>query len=256
MDFDILIFCHNKDFNKLSFVLESIKENINGYHKIYVISPIKIDDENNINHSFENILDDEVFILDDETKLKWDKWSSEKSFKRQSSNWIKQQLMKLFNNVSEKDYLIIDSDLIITKPLQIYNGDTINFFLGNNQNNYEYFNFSKKMIGLDREYNHSFISEIMYIKKDITNNILDNFFNSNFSNFVSKTIDNLSDDSFISEYEFYGNYVVKYFNNQYSFKHLNSKLNGKHSHWNNNEIEDYIKNNKNLYDLITIHSWI
>jgi hypothetical protein len=92
------------------------------------------------NKNVRKILDDEVFILDDETKLKWDKWSSEKSFKRQSSNWIKQQLMKLFNNVSEKDYLIIDSDLIITKPLQIYNGDTINFFLGNNQNNYEYFN--------------------------------------------------------------------------------------------------------------------
>ena len=255
MDFDIIIFCHNKDFNKLHFVLDSVENFIKGYDKIYIVSPIKVHNDK-INQKFENVLDSDVFILDEETNTKWEKWIESGEFKRQSPNWIKQQLMKLFNDVSEKNYLIIDSDLIITKSLSIFNGDKPNFFIGNNQNNYEYFNFSKNMIGLDREYNHSFISEIMFINRDITNSILDNFFDSSFSKFVSKTIDNLSNDSFISEYEFYGNYVTKYFNDSYTFLYLNSKLNGKHSHWEENEIKSFIEENKNLYDLITIHSWI
>jgi Fe2+ or Zn2+ uptake regulation protein len=112
------------------------------------------------------------------------------------------------------------------------------------------------MIGLNKEYNHSFISELMYIKKNVVEDILNRFFDSSFSNFVSNTLDNLSDDSFISEYEFYGNYCLKYFPDTYNFKHVNSKLNGKHSCWDDEEIENIIEDYKNTYDLITIHSWI
>jgi hypothetical protein len=252
MNFDIVILSHKKDYNKLPFLINSVRENIHGFGDIHVISPEEITDK------ISGVLyytDDEALPLNDETKKLWTEWSNSGVFTRQSPNWIKQQFIKLFQIVTKKDYLIIDSDIILIKKLEVISNGKPNLFLGRNQYNYEYFTFMKNILSLDKEIDRSFICELMFFKKDIIHNILSDF-DGDYNNFIKKSISLINNNCFISEFELYGNYTMKNFPTYYQFKNLNCSLNGKHSEWRDNEIFENVEKYKNSeYDLISLHSW-
>ena len=181
------------------------------------------------------------------------KFKENKNFTRQKPNWIYQQYIKLFQTVTQDKYLIVDSDVIINKRIEIVKPT---FFLGRDQYNKEYFFHLKELLGLNRIYNHSFINEIMLIDRDVIRDILKNF-NNDYNNFIDKSISKLNNSSFLSEYELYGNYTMYKFPDKYEIIKLKTELNGKNSFWSKSDIENLIERNKNSdYDIISLHSWI
>jgi len=253
MTFDIIILSHMKDHNKLPFLINSIRKFIVGYNKIFIITPdIPEKQIDGLNY----ITDDTSLVMREETKLKWDNWVNNNNFNRQKPSWIKQQFIKLFNNVSNNDYLVIDSDILFLKKINVTIDDKPTFFLGRNQMTHEYFNFSKKIMLQEKKFKWSFISELMFFKKHIIKDMLEKKFNGDYNNFIEKSIEIISDDCFISEFELYGNYTYENFKDMYRYEKINYLLNGKNDQWSDEEIKKYLENNKNReYDIISLHSW-
>lgn len=92
--FDILILAKKEDFNKIKFLLDSVKNNITGYDGIYVISNEPFIMDGVINYTDEMVLD-----------------ISYKDKIRYRPNWIFQQFLKLFQNITKNDVLMY-SDLL------------------------------------------------------------------------------------------------------------------------------------------------
>jgi predicted DNA-binding transcriptional regulator AlpA len=247
--FDILILSAEKDFNKIKFVYESINEHIQDFDQIYCITNKKIDDELKI-QNIQYYTDGEILDFD---------FSKFKGNVLKRSGWYRQQYIKLFQNITSDDYLIVDSDILFNRQLEIVSDDKPNFFFGRNQYNEAYFRFMKTLLDLDRAYEHSFINEIMYFRRENIQHMLD-ILNVNLYEFFDKSVEilnKMNHDAGLSEYELYGNFVTKYFPNSYNYKGLNTHLGGKYSAWSDQEIIDYKNYHKNdNYDIISMHSWM
>lgn len=234
--YDILILAKNSDLNKVKYLINSIENNIIGYENIYLITPDKINIEGVINYTDFDIID-----------------SKYKNNINYRPNWIFQQYIKLFQNVTKHDYyLVIDSDVYINKNIEIFTNGKPNFFIGRNQYHQPYFSYLKEF-NLEKMYDKSFISEIMIFSKSkiydflVRNELTVDSFLCKSNSIINKTC-------YISEFEFYGNMILKYYKSDYNFKGLNTSLNGKHSKWEDYEIENIIKVNKNS-DIISYHTW-
>jgi hypothetical protein len=152
--FDVLILVAPKDFNKLPFVCESIVKNINGVHKFYFVSPCAIPDE-------KLFVDGECFIDREVVDFDFPIINA-----KERRGWYCQQFIKLFQEVTLRDYLVVDADVYINRPLLV-DSKYPTFFLGREQRHEPYFQLMKEVVNLDRVYPHSFISEIMYFKRDV-----------------------------------------------------------------------------------------
>ena len=98
--------------------------------------------------------------------------------------------------------------------------------------------FNEKMFNFGKVYKSSFISELMFFKKDIVNDLLNRIGVDKYG-FFDKSVNILNKmnvDAGMSEYELYGNYVTKYFNNSYNYKNIKTFLGGKYNTWEIKEI--------------------
>ena len=247
--YDILMLSAEKDFNKIKFVYESINKNIENFNKIYCISNIKVKNKDKVS-GIEYYTDDEVLNFN---------FSKFKGKVYNRRGWYIQQYIKLFQNITLPEYLVVDSDIIFNKKIDIFENYKPNFFFGRNQNHKPYFDFMKRILDLDKSYNYSFINEIMFFKRVFILHMLD-VLNVNLDEFFNKSVEILNDmnqDAGMSEYELYGNFVTKYIPNSYNYKKINTYLGGKHNVWSDNDIKEYINKYKNTnYDIISMHSWI
>lgn len=242
MKFDLVIFSAPKDFNKLRYTYESLEKIEDEINKIYCFCPElpkeKID-------GIEYVLDDEIIQYD------FDKFNV-----NVKKSWIKQQCMKLFQEITIDDYFVIDSDVYINKKLKIYQNNKPTFFLGRNQFHVPYFVYLKQIMNLKREYNHSFINEMMLFKREVIEEMLKDF-SGNRIDFMDRTSEILNGDNILmSEFELYGNYTYKKYPELYNFEQKKTHLNGKHTRWENNELELYLESYKSKdYDILSMHSW-
>jgi hypothetical protein len=204
--FDILIVSHRKDFQKLSMVVNSIKSNIIGFDKIHIISNEKLLSD-----------DPRVVIHDENDVLKVDL-----NRIKYRPKWIYQQLLKLLQTVTNKWYLVIDADTIITRELSpIANGNGKFYFNQNSQNYEPYFNFSNKL-KVPKSEDNTFISEIMLFNRDYIKELF-SMSNLNTTEDILEFIyENVDETSQLSEYELYGNFIKKYHSDEYEDKHINS----------------------------------
>lgn len=250
MNFDIIILSHQKDYNKLPFLVDSIQKNITGFDTIHIVSetlPSSIIDGISYHR------DQDVLPLDDTTTETYNEWQVTIGYR---PNWIFQQYIKLFNIINDKDYLIIDSDTIINKPLDIFVNCKPNFFIGLNQNHIPYFDFIEQILSIKKIFSRSFISEIMFFKKSIIKEILKNFHND-YNEFIQKSLQLTNSSCYISEFELYGNFVMKYFPETYNIKYINSVSKAKYSKWQDEEINTIINEYLNTdTDILSFHSWI
>ncbi len=244
---DILITTAPKDFNKLKFNYESIIQNITGVDEVIYVSPTIIPSEYLPNKN--------VFCFTDNCALDFDFFLINDAHRR---GWYRQQFIKLFQELTISDYLVIDSDVFICKPLSISDTQPI-FFFGKDQLHQPYFNLMKDILNLDRVYPHSFICEMMYFKRDLINEIL-KYLGVDPYEFFDRCVDYINaanDASGFSEYELYGNFVTKHFPGVYQYQQLQVLPKALKREWTNQEIEQYIKQNKDKgYDLLTMHSWL
>lgn len=265
MDYEVVVPAAPKDYNKLPYLVNSIEKYLwpKPSH-IYIIHPLTNDIKPSLDVAHTYI--DEQLVLNLDPNLAT-------GFRR--SPWIYQQFLKLFQNVTRTpDYLVIDADLIINRDIRVFDVNTRKpyFFLGNDQNHEPYYRYTQDMFGFGREFNYSFISEMMLFNKEVTYLLLQVFeaqrgnrirfalpttreYKINWLYYV--TCRNACDAWIPADYEIYGNFVEKYIPSMYIKKYIKNSLRGKYSQWTNEELENYIKEMKDTdYDVITAHTWI
>ncbi len=246
--FDVLILMHEKDFLKFRFVYESLLINLEGVDKVHCISNVKIPKKQVIT-GVEYYLDDAILDFD---------FSRFEGVVKVRKGWYRQQFIKLFQQVTSDDYLVVDSDVYFNKKINIIENGKPSFLFGNDQHHLPYFRFMETVFNLDKVYPYSFINEMMFFKREIIKHMISStgFNIYGFFELVIKVLNEINEESGFSEYELYGNYVTKYFKDSYNYKYLKVKRYSKHRIWEEDEIQKYINSVKESnYDLITYHSW-
>lgn len=244
--FDVLITITHKDFNKLPFVLESIFTNIKGVHRYHIISPMAIPDE---------YIFLEADLHSDNEVINFD---FSKILMTSRQGWYRQQFLKLFQEVTTDNYLVVDGDILINKPIKIVDSHPA-FFIGRDQLHQPYFDLLKRLFNLDRTYPHSFISEMMLFKRSVIKQMLEEYQMSKeeFFNQCVEEINRVNNPSGFSEYELYGNYVAKNFPDLYSYQPINVCHKWKRRRWTVDEIKNYARvYQRSNYNILTMHSWL
>lgn len=243
--FDIFIPIHSKDFKKIDFLISSIERNISGYDKIFIVSnETLIKDFSNKN----------IILLNEKEVLNVDL-----SRITHRNTWIYQQMLKLLQNKTKDWYLTIDSDCFINKKIDVISEDGRPNFIINQipDHGKSYFKYSKKYFDLDKVFEFSFISELMLFNRKI---ILEMFKKINLNStqdIINFFYNTTTEDEHLSEFELYGNYVMKNYPNMYQIKRIFSKKTGLHDFeddYNIEKINNLISNNVN-YDIIQYHTW-
>ena len=248
MKFDAVICCAQKDYNKLPFSVGAALKNIKGLDSIIIITPGPIPPLPY--KGIRYFLDKEVLDID---IMRW----------KFRPHWIYQQFLKMFQRVSSyENYITIDSDIVIAKPLDFFDElDKPIWYLGRDQLHKPYFTFQKKIFGLDRVYPHSFINDMDFFNSVLIDEMLARN-NLTFNDLLEASYRTITKKCYCSESELYGNYITKYHPELYSIKHLKTCYEGKSQNdraaltWDDSSINAFI-NQKSAegYDLIAFHSW-
>ena len=246
--YDILIPTASKDFLKFRFLYDSIQKNLTGFDKIHCISNIEVPEDLVIS-GVQYYLDDDILDFD---------FSKFTGICKERKRWYIQQFVKLFQQVTADDYLVVDADLYFNRKIDIYENGKPTFLFGLDQNNTSYFQFTREMLNFGRVHPYSFISEAMLFKRELINHMVAST-GLSLQKFVKKAIqvlNKINNASGMCEYETYGNYVTKHFKDQYNYKHIKTKRGSKHRIWEVYEIQEFIDSVGPEFDTITYHSWI
>jgi len=229
-----------KDYSKIPYVVRGILDNVD-VERAYVVSPTEID----FSHPrVECCLDADVLPYD-RKELQY------------RPNWLYQQLIKLFQDVTANDwYIVIDADIIVNKPLPLWTdeGKPI-LYLANDQFHGAYFEFNKQVFGFGKVHEHSFLSECTLYNKGLVRGML---------RYAGLTLDGFWELMRVAnhgckpaESELYGSFVVREYPNIYEIRHIISWLGGKYQAqtWTADEIEDRIHAAPDNAHLVSMHSW-
>jgi len=238
MKYDIIILSHPKDYVKIQYCISSLRFAKQEPSNVYVVSPHPANGAGII-----SITDDDAISVKKE------------DIKYRRSNWIYQQLVKLFQDFTEHDlYMCVDSDLIFNRPINVFKGDKPNFFISDRSQHHEpYFNFMNLYFGLSKQVDHTFINDFMVFDKNMCAEMIPDK-----GHLVLAINEVMSDDCLLSEFETYGNYITKNHPALYDSQPTKTKMHGRHSSapWSVEEIEQIVIENRTKdVDLFTIHSW-
>jgi len=201
--FDILIMASEEHFHNLPSLYDSVVENISGYNEIHCICPVYPDD----------LIDGIKYHLDEDVLHR-------SSFQIPiRKNWINQQYIKLFQEVTIDNYVVIDADVLIGDPITMIEDNKPNFFLTWLKFPQFFYNYNKEMFDIEKEHELSFISEIMYFKRYLIKELISTKFDSK-EEFMKVSNNTININCFLSEYELYGNYIYKSHNHLYNYKNV------------------------------------
>lgn len=247
--YDIVIVSHNKDFNKIKYVVEYAEKNLSDFESIHLILTSKTIDEIDL---IKSKTSREIFVHYEQDVLQLD---FEKVNYR--PNWIYQILLKMFQDVTKNDnFLILESDGIVNTKLSFFENEKTILYLGLAHSYHSpYFKFND-MVNIKKKYPHSLISEVMMYDKKIIKEMLNNCGCESREDFIEKYIyNNMTNTCYPADYEMYGNYLFNYHPDEILFKNYNYSLNGLHRELSDFEIQDIINHSKK-YDYISFHTWI
>lgn len=252
-NFDIFLACAPKDYLKLSHVIKSIQDNIDGFHNLFICSPTDI--PSNILERIEMM----NYTYLDQNGLPGvarENWLFR-------PNWCFQQHLKLFQKMTGRWYLTLDCDVIINRPLKFIEGGKPVYYRGMDQYYRPYFTFMDNMMGLEKVSPRSCIADMNFINRDIIEDMLRRYGYS-IESFIKKSQSITNRDCHIGEPELYGNYCKKYFSDVYVEKDLiQAPFIGRRQDtvegtvYGENEIVAAIEANKGKpYDVFSLHSWL
>jgi hypothetical protein len=247
-NYDIIIVSHEKDFNNIKYIVEYCDKNLE-FDSIHLIVSDRTPYE-------------EMELLKTLTKklvhlhLETNVLKIDKTRIKHRPNWIYQMLLKIFQNVSENDdFLVIESDCVILNKLNFFNEDKTIFYLGRDHYHQPYYNFNQKLLGIGREYNHSFISEFMMYNKKVVKEILNKTNCDTIQDFLELIYLYVDTDCYPSDYDLYGNFYYVNYPNKFETKFLNFNMSGKSNlYWSDNEINELLNTHKDK-DAISFHCW-
>lgn len=250
--FDIFLACAPKDFNKLPFVINAAAKNIRKWDKIYICIPKKIPPEilNKITGKYTIVYDKDVLPID---RKGW----------KFRPNWLFQQHLKLFQEVTQDWYLTLDCDTIINRPMDFYENGKPVYWKGQDQFYAPYFIFQALMIGLPKISDTSYIADMNFINRALINEMLDRN-NYTRETFIAKSQEITTKYCHLGEPELYGSYCFKYYPDLYIEKFLKQKNCGGRPQktenefmWNESETIYRVREiAKEDYDTWVFHSWL
>jgi hypothetical protein len=248
--YDIVIVSHDKDFNKLKYVIEYANKNLTDFEAFYLI--LRNSDKYDEINILKEKTDKPIFIYDENDVLKID--LTKIKFR---PTWIYQMMLKMFQDITKNDkFLIMESDGIINKRFKFFgkDGGTI-YYLGRNQYHKPYFNFNK-LLNIPERYDHSFISEFMMYDKNMIKKLLEHVKCVDKFEFIDKFIyNNINENCYPADYELYGNFLFNFYNEKMYVEKYTYQLNGSNNIINDDKIEYLIKKYRN-YNYISFHTWI
>lgn len=245
--FETVIPCAPVDTNKLPYVIDALTS-FTDTISVNVITPDPMLVDTTRDYRVP------VRVYADENVIKFDR-----SRFKYRPNWIFQQFIKLFQNVTLTDwYLVIDADLLFNRPIPFFHDDKPVFMLGLDQRHDPYFEFNKRMLGIGKTYPYSFLSECTLYSKYIVADLLRFSGCSSVDEFLSKSADIIDGGTYPADSEFYGSYVVHAQPDVYLYQKLRAVLGGKYGGeaWTKEEIEQRMREiGPQEADIYTIHSW-
>lgn len=213
---DIIIPTIDKDYILLQLNIESIRINLrNNIGNIFIIS--KSNEElllfckrNDI-----NFIDENKVLGYNKDKIKYNVNGLDRS------GWIFQQLLKLAGDqisVSD-DYLVIDSDTILLNEHNFKQNDKYVLFQSTEWHK-PYFKTYRKIFGYKIKSRLSFVSHMMIFNKKILKRMKEEIEIKNNKKWDESIISliNQNELSCFSEYETYGNYLLRYYRNKLIIK--------------------------------------
>lgn len=231
MKFDIIIPVATKDIKFIPVVVKYIKCNIIGVENIYIITNItnKKRLTKYIHNSDVKILDEDN-IIEDLTFNKISKLLYNKTHETSQTGWYFQQFLKYafaYSQYANNFYLSWDADTLPINKINFFSYEQP-LFTRKIEYHEPYFNTMKKIIGLNRQVNFSFIAEHMLFKTSIVKELIEKIMSSNINGYSwYEKIINACDfqiDKFnlFSEFETYGNFCIKYHKDLYGIRTLNT----------------------------------
>lgn len=208
--YDIVIVSHEKDFNKIKYVVEHADKNLDNFESIHLILT---------NHPF-----DELDIVKNKTTkpvivhYEQDVLNIDMKKICYRPNWIYQILLKMFQNVTKNEhFLVLESDGVVNNRLHFFEDDKTIIYLGiNHPVHNPYFRFNE-MINIKKKFPHSLISEVMMYDKKYIKEMLENCGCFSPQDFIEKYIyENLTDECYPADYEMYGQFLYNYHPNDIS----------------------------------------
>lgn len=174
-------------------------------------------------------------------------------------NWVMQQFLKVFQDVTETDwFLVIDSDLFFNRRINLFDDGHPVFLLGLAQPEIStdpYFEFSNTMMGIGRVYHHTFLSECTFYNKRLVRQMLNDTGYKNPLEFIERAADVIELACFPADAEMYGSYVWKFHPGLYRTRHLVSWMGGLYNtSWTDEQIQQRLAGAGNC-DVLTMHSW-
>lgn len=250
--YDIVLVAHEKDFGNLKFIVEHAENNLKDAENIHLILSERSPYQDL--GLLKTLTSKPVYLHKESDILKIDR--SRLSYR---PNWIYQMLLKMLQNVTQNDnFLIIESDCVVLQPISFFENGKTTFFLCRDQNHQPYFNFNNKVLGIGREYNHSFISEFMMYNKDKVNEMIKKSGCKDKYEFLELVYNSVDGSCYPADYELYGNFCYKYYPNEFDVKKLDFGFFGRESKekpfWEDDEIRFLINTNKHK-PLVSFHTW-
>lgn len=247
--FDIVIPLGKNDLELISYQLISLKNNIIGYDKIFIITNEDISFIFDTNSNKYEIIKEELFPFSLQT--------INNIYGNSNRNkWYLQQLFKLYAGLVipgiKERYLVVDADTFFFKPISFIEN---NKCLYNYSNEYHkpYFTHLEKLDSeLFKRNNNNYSGichHMMFETKIITEivNQIENKYNDKFFNVMLKLVEPIHySGSGFSEYELYFNYII----NKHSDKIKIRKLNNKNFENIQNNYETMTE-----YDYVSFHSY-
>ena len=234
-EYDVIIPAAVKDYVKLPFCVEGLK-NLNPAPKnIFIVSSRRI-------------------------KLEGCTWINEKEvldiapedINYRRNNWIYQQLIKMCQDFTGEWFMTVDSDFVFKKPIELSSdGYPIYYFNNYPQEHRPYFDFMDKIWGLKKVINYSFICDFMMFRKKLCRELIPDT-----KKFVKRLNEIISEDCLFSEFETYGNYMAEKYPYSFKINKINVDMHGKHmpNLFGSKEIKQILKQQTDA-DAVVFHSW-
>ena len=207
---DLYIILSPKDISQLALCVECLQKNTN-IKNIYAVT--KVTSSRQLPKTVHYIDEDQIGI--DKKKIKL--WFDRNGYSPTRTNWYFQQFLKLaVSTVATSDtYVIWDGDTILLQPLDfIDTSDGVSKYIRRPTNEYHrpYFRTMKRLIGLDRLSNYSFISEFAVCNTEIIKDLILDIEKRGaepwYINIMNQIDPEHVESSGFSEYETIGNYQL------------------------------------------------
>lgn len=231
-EFDLIIPVAKQDLNTALANIRYIQDNLKP-SKIVIITAEEV------RRTFDKCAsgDRDVVIIDESSMIPNLTFHNVKKYmdKRgagKRTGWYFQQFLKMaYAFICDKEYYMSwDADTIPIRNHSMFEGD-IPLFCTKKEYNKPYFDTLKKMLGMDKVIEDSFIAEHMMFNKQVMLELIQDLTKCGNKLWFYNILDSIADDALgqagFSEFETYGTYAVTKYPNMYRFREVSAIRNAK-----------------------------